>query len=227
MGSKCRECDVVLDDDNRASSGNICKKCQSAYAKEYRAKNIDAIRKKAHQWYLKNAEAVIERVGMRHALHREDDNKRRREASYANGTLPMSENRECAPFLGVYVAEEVLCKVFKNVERMPYHNTGYDFRCNNGYLIDSKASCTITKHAKSPRWKFNIAKNQIADYFLFIAFDDRERLNPLYLWLIPGNVVNYKVCASISITTINKWDEYRLDIDKVITCCNSMKDGNI
>ena len=126
-------------------------------------------------------------------------------------------------FLGVHVAEGVLSKVFKDVERMPYGNPGYDFICNNGYLIDSKSSCMHTRRGKSPSWQFAIKNNAIADYFVLLAFDNRYDLEPLYIWMIPGNDINDHASIGVSESTIDKWNEYSLDINKVVMCCDDMR----
>ena len=136
----------------------------------------------------------------------------------------MGKNRECASFLGVYVAERILSHVFKHVERMPYGNPGFDFICGGGYEIDVKASCRFhRKEGQSDRWLFTVHKNKIAKYFLCLAFDNRNDLNPEHIWLIPAKNINDHVCVAISETTVSKWDEYRLDINKVVSCCNIMK----
>lgn len=157
------------------------------------------------------------------AEHREEGRvyatKRRRLV----GIRPMGENRECALFLGVHVAERVLRNVFKDVEQMPNNNPGYDFICNRGKKIDVKSSTTYTHTTFADCWVFRIARNTIADFFLCIAFDNRNDLTPLHMWLIPGNAVNDKLGIRVSVTTIDKWDEYRIPIDKVVSCCNEMK----
>lgn len=140
-----------------------------------------------------------------------------------NGCSTMEENRSCPSFLGVHIAEEVLLNVFVHVERMPYGTPGYDFICNRGKKVDVKSSCirVITGHSK--RWCYHINQNTNTDYFLCIAFDDRESLNPLYLWMIPAGAINDRLHISISESTLHKWDKYKLEIDKVISCCNIMK----
>lgn len=135
----------------------------------------------------------------------------------ANGGL--KNNKSCPTYLGCYIAEKVLYNVFKNVVMMPPNNTGYDFICNGGKKIDVK-SATIKKCQKA--WDFRINKNDIADYFLCLAFDNRTDLNPLHLWLIPGHVVNNLVSLTISASTIYKWKEHEL-LDKLyesIEHCN-------
>ena len=146
-------------------------------------------------------------------------------ASRKQGTLPMSENRECTMWLGVHVAEQVLSNVFKNVDRMPPNYPGYDFICNKGKKIDVKSACLTTKHGKLTQWAFVIKRNEMPDFFLCIAFDNRKNLTPLHLWLIPGKIINHLSSASISISTLGKWQKYELDLTKTIKCCNKIKIG--
>ena len=134
-----------------------------------------------------------------------------------HGLKPL--NKLSSNYLGITCAEKVLEKVFKNIEKMPFGNPGYDFICNNGFLVDSKSACKN----KQNEWHFVINKNKTADYFALLAFDNRESINPLYFWLIPGNIVNDKITISISKSTINKWDEYKQSINKVIKCCDILK----
>lgn len=131
----------------------------------------------------------------------------------------MSENRQCSLFLGVHVAERVLSKVFKSVERMPIHNPGYDFICNKGKKIDVKASCLN----KDKRWKFKIQCNQVADFFLMIAFSDRYRLTPKHVWLIPREDVGMVQSVSTARSTVHKWARYELNVGKVAACCMELR----
>jgi len=130
-------------------------------------------------------------------------------------------NKNCGMYLGCIIAEQVLSHLFKNTERMSICNPGYDFICGKGYKIDCKSSCMIK--GKYNPWKFDINRNKIADFFLCLAFDNRQDLNPLHIWLIPGNVVNNQFCASISESTLEKWSEYEQPLNKVLMCCNMMK----
>jgi len=144
---------------------------------------------------------------------------------------PMKDSKNSPIYLGIYVAENVLSKVFKNVEKMPNNNPGFDFICNKGYKIDVKSSVLLKggKRDKNLGWSFAINKNKIADYFLLIGFDNREDLNPLKLWLIPGNILNEQ--KGKHITNIEKvllkWKQYELnnELEKVIICCNKFKDN--
>jgi len=140
------------------------------------------------------------------------------------GTLPMSENKECAQYFGITVAERLIRHLFKDAIRMPNGNPGYDFICAKDKKIDVKSACiTVYNNNKNPHWQFDIRKNQVADYFLLIAFNNRADLEPQHQWLIPGHVLNHLTGASISLSTIDKWDEYKQPIEAAQICCNTMK----
>ena len=193
----CRNCGAELNDDNwypsyRERNKHICKNCHIDRVKQWKKANPGKVKA---QWARANRK---------------------------RGQQPMNENKKCPAFLGVYVAEQVLSHVFKNVVRMPYGNHGYDFKCSNGFLIDVKGSCLH----KNGSWHFDIRHNLIADYFLCLAFDNREDLNPLHAWLLPGDKFNHYVCPSISLSTVHKWDVYMLDISKVTSCCNILKEAS-
>lgn len=136
---------------------------------------------------------------------------------------PMDKNRECTLFLGVYVAERVLRHVFKHTKQMPMNNPGFDFICGNGYMVDVKSSCRRHHETWADRWMFHIKRNQIAEYFLCLAFDNRESLNPEHMWLIPSENVNRYTTITISESRISKWDDYKLDVDKVSACCDAIR----
>lgn len=137
---------------------------------------------------------------------------------------PMNKNRGCSSFLGIHVAEEVLAGLFEHVEKAPMNNPGWDFICGKKKRIDCKSSC-LRQDSRTILWGFEINKNDKCDYFLCIAFDDRENLNPLHVWLIPGDVINHLVCLSItdSSKSLYKWKKYEKSLDKVLTCCAILK----
>lgn len=143
----------------------------------------------------------------------------------AQGVKPMSENKECSLYFGVCVAERVLSHVFNDIEQMPNCNPGFDFICNRGKKIDVKSSCTRYAPDRAPYWQFHINRNVIADYFLCLAFDNRNDLNPIYVWLVPGSTINHLIIKAISESTIWGWDEYVISLDKIISCCDAMKTG--
>jgi hypothetical protein len=139
--------------------------------------------------------------------------------------LPMSKNKKCASFLGD-VAEKALLKFFDHIERMPYGNPGYDFKCGLGKLIDVKSACLKFQEGHSPRWTFRINRNNKCDYFVLLAFNNRIDLEPMHVWLVPGYLINYKTGLSISniSESLTKWSKYERPLDKVIACCNQLKE---
>lgn len=120
--------------------------------------------------------------------------------------MRMFKNKDCGLYLG-NIAEQLLSKVFKGVKIMPHGNPGYDFICAAGYKIDVKSACRSyhKRESYADNWIFSIEKNEIADYFFCLAFDNRASLTPEHVWLLPKNVVNHLVCASISETTLDRW----------------------
>lgn len=137
---------------------------------------------------------------------------------------PMSQNKDCALYLGVVVAERVLANMFSHVERMPNCNRGFDFICGKGFRIDCKSSA-MRCHRGDYYWMFAIDRNIIADYFLCLAFDDRDSLNPLHAWMIPGEVVSHLKRLAIPATEygLNKWSQWERQITRVVECCDQLK----
>lgn len=217
MSHKCRICGVKLTEENwypsyRKSGDHRCKKCSAEQVRLWRKANPDkakVIQDNAREYRAKWQKANPDKV---QAYSKRAKRKR--------GHRPFNENKECPMFLGIHIAERVLSHVFKNVERMPILNAGYDVICNHGKLIDIKSACA-RKDGKG--WVFHINRNTIADFFLCLAFDTREDLNPLHAWLIPGSKLNHLTGAGISPGTIHKWDEHRLDTVNIEDCCNTIR----
>lgn len=118
---------------------------------------------------------------------------RRRKRNWRHAThrcRPMAEAKDSASYLGVHISEHVLSNFFDHVKRMPLNNPGYDFICGRGYKIDAKSSCLQHPGDSVPAWRFSIRKNKIADYFVCLAFDNREDLRPQHIWVIPAAAVN-------------------------------------
>lgn len=194
----CIKCGTLLTDENWYPSGPatcryICKSCTNSLQRAWAKANPEKRRKQVEK------------------------------SSRKRGGLPMSENKESPQFLGCHIAERVLQRVFKNVEKMPYNNRGYDFICNKGKKIDVKSACLYISRRRSPKWTFAIRQNTVADYFLCLAFDNRESLKPMYLWLLPGSEFNHLMAATIYTTTVSRWEMFKLPLNKVIMCCNSFE----
>jgi len=146
-----------------------------------------------------------------------------REYRYKHGAKPMSENKECAQYLGCYINERILKHVMPNAILMNYANPGYDLVCGKGYLVDAKAATLHYPKNQSPHWCFMIRKNTTPDYFLLTAYKDRESLDICHMWLIPGDAINDKVGVTISLSGIHKWDEYQIDHTDALTCVTQLK----
>ena len=132
----------------------------------------------------------------------------------------ITDNKECSTYLGS-IAETILSNMYNDVRVMPYGNHGFDIICNRDFMIDIKSSATGDKLGY---WTFRIKQNQMADYFLCIAFNNRDDLyNPAHLWMIPGRDVNHLTGLQISKTTVDKWCKYELSLDKLLSCCNNMR----
>lgn len=160
------------------------------------------------------------------AAHPGRKTKLQRDASHRRGIRPMAEAKDCSAYLGIYVAERALSKFFDNIFRMPMNYPGIDFRCGKGFGIDVKSAClTVTGSPnRCPHWTFNIRKNCIADYFLCLAFRDRETLEPMHVWLIPGKDVNQKQMIVISNKPecIANMEKYERPLNRVNCCMKRM-----
>lgn len=149
-------------------------------------------------------------------------NQRKRQWWYENRNgAPMNKNKSCASYLGIYIAETAMLNVFDTMQRMPNNTPGYDYICGKGYKIDVKSSI-LFNHGNG-RWSFSINRNAIADYFLCLAFDSRESLEPLHVWLIPAERINKKKNITISLTNIKKWGEYEMSSTKLLTVRDAIR----
>jgi hypothetical protein len=144
---------------------------------------------------------------------------------------PYNQNKNCTLYLGINIAEKVIARLFKNYEHVSSINhPGYDFICNLNKKIDVKSGClTNVNKLKSQGWQFRINRNVIADYFLCVGFDDREKLNPVHIWFIPGEGVNnrYVLTISNSDKVLSKWARYEKDVESLQECCETMKNIRI
>lgn len=135
--------------------------------------------------------------------------------NHKNGiSQSMYKNKKCSSYFGINISESMAITLFDKVERAPNNNPGYDF-IGNGFKIDVKGGCRIVRKQHNDSWQFTINENKIADYFLCLAFDNRDDLNPEYIWLIPGSIVNSKLSIRITISELTKWNKYKLDINNL------------
>ncbi len=121
-----------------------------------------------------------------------DINEYNRELCWDSGrSFPISENKNCPQYLGIYIAErkyarKILPIIFEYIKKeMPYGNHGYDFIVKEDIKIDIKGRRLINN-----KWNFPIGHNETADYFLLIGFNneyDEDKLKPLHILLIGKN----------------------------------------
>lgn len=165
------------------------KKLEDIYGKdfsEWAMKNKDKIRKcildegcKTEKEYRDKLTKRIGHIGAAEHV---------REWRYKTGrALPKELNKDCSKWFGEFIAENYVMKTFEEPIPAPSNNPYFDWTCNKGKKIDLKASCLLYEPGKSPRWKFYLDYNPIADYFILSAWDNRESLNPLYIWIFHRN----------------------------------------
>lgn len=143
----------------------------------------------------------------------------------------MYENKSCAGYLGIVIAEGVLNKVFDGLIKMDNGNKGYDFICGKGHKLDVKSSCISSRN----RWSFRINENDVADYFILMGFDNRNDLNPLYVWIIHKNEIirnrKMKSYGTLIITNspspLSIFSEYECNdtLHKVVEYCSIVSES--
>ena len=142
---------------------------------------------------------------------RECCRKNNRRLEIEKGHVPYTDSKCCSWYLGVHIAETILESVFKTAERMPHNNKGFDFICGKGYKVDVKSSCLCSHpETKIKHWVFTVDRNIIADYFAFVAIDNRDSLKLMHLWIVPGDLVNTRkgIVIQNSDKVIQKWKKY-------------------
>lgn len=121
----------------------------------------------------------------RRKIYEDDlDNNRskNKEWHYNNGASPMTENENCASFVGVFLGEniigkQILSEIFGNIqEEMSYGHKGFEYIVKGNYNIELKTGKFL-----SNRWCFKLGFNKIADYILAIGLDT-EKTEILHVW---------------------------------------------
>ena len=98
----------------------------------------------------------------------------------------MEFNEDCSSYFGIYIAENYIMKTFEDPIKMPYGNPKYDWLCKAGKKIECKSRC-LSNHSECIGYGFDIDFNNVADYFLLSAWDNRDSLEPLYIWIFRRN----------------------------------------
>lgn len=118
-----------------------------------------------------------------------------REWRHPNGIqFSMEENTDCAHYLGTIVAERqygriILPEMFGGIEKeMPYGNPWYDFLMKGNIKVDVKSCCLRNLKGWSG-WEPHVRYNNVTDYFVILAFDNRDNLNLIFIWSIGKNEI--------------------------------------
>lgn len=215
----CSKCDISkpLDEFHKGKGGKYGR----------RSDCIECNNKKSINYYRNHREESEERAKKYYQNHREKISKQSK-IRYENGGresqghISMHKNKLCSAYLGIVIGERLIRHLFKNVKVMPHGNPKFDFICGKDFKIDVKTAC-ITLNRGYPQWTFGINHNTIADFFIFVAFDNRTYLNPLHLFMIPGNEINNQGSISSTPSRIHKWDKWKRDIKDAQLCCFEMK----
>ena len=148
---------------------------------------------------------------------RKEQALKRKAEEEAQGIKPAGQNnKHCGKLLGEAEAEKAIQYLFGSFRKMPSKNPGYGYLSGNGDKIDIKSSCRRHPKLGNDYWSFKIDKNEIADYFLLLAFDSPDNFNSEHIWLVPGSKIGNKSIISIPVTRIHWWEEYEKPLDEVL-----------
>lgn len=119
------------------------------------------------------------------------------------GVLPKEENRGCPLYFGEYIEEKYVSQIFEDPVQFEYprddmgriidRSKPYDFLCKQGLKIKHAASCLRRKDSGNTEvavgsireyWGYLIRRNSVPDYWIFSGWDNRESLEPMYVWMI-------------------------------------------
>lgn len=103
---------------------------------------------------------------------------------------PMSKNKNCSSNFGIELGEKIIGRyalpiLFGSIkEEMTNNHPGFEFIVAKDLKVNIKCRCLQCKDKRTPWWNYPIKHNKDTDYFLFIGFDTRGWLVPMYAWLI-------------------------------------------
>ena len=122
------------------------------------------------------------------------------------GSLPQEENIDCPLYFGQYIEEKYVSQIFEDpvpftfpideLGRITDTRKPYDFLCKQGFKIKHVASCLRTRKSDNKEidvgsdrkyWGWLIRRNPIPDYWMISGWDNRESLEPLFVWMIKGH----------------------------------------
>lgn len=197
--------------------GKWYKELEDKYGKEFVEWVIQNRGKIPDKWLnlgCKTGKEYLDKLAQNKGYH--DRAERCRYYRYNTGrSSPSSQNEDCADSFGIDIGEELfrrfLLTIFEYVEHMKRGNRGFDFICKNPrqefidkyhqfkfekdkeYRIQHKARCIRydTNSDEWSGWHYSISDrngyNNNTDYFILSAWDDRDNLNILHIWIFYKN----------------------------------------
>lgn len=193
------------------------------YQKSYRFENYDKL---SHHWSAENKNKLAKQKGYKNYSEYLDElaarkgydnyNEYCRITSWNKNSTPMSENEDCSDYFGIHIAERYISSLFEDPIRMPLKNPGFDWICKNGKKIQNKARCLIFDiRNNSVGWSFKIDCNDNTDYFILSGWNNRDDLEPMYIWLIHKyDIVRGKEFWNRASFWITNRPEYLLELKK-------------
>lgn len=110
--------------------------------------------------------------------------------------------------MGKYVSMDTFKRMFP--EAIYNKSNEYDFMLG-GKTLKTRASAL----GKRGSWTFVLPGNQSPDTYVLMAFDNSVDRNLLHMWCIPRDVYKKFATIYIYVSTISKWDEYRVDANEL------------
>lgn len=167
---------------------NYYRELEDNYGKEFvkwAIKNRNIIEKKIISLGCKSEKEYRDKMAQINGF--KNDTERRKVNSWNNGVyFPLQESEGCPKYFGEYIAENYIIKTFKDAIPAPINNPGFDWTCNKGLKIQCMSRC-LSHNGNWSGWIYAIAYNNIADYFLISAWDNRTDLKPLHIWIFNKN----------------------------------------
>lgn len=201
-----------------------CKTCQKLkrqaskdktreYNKKYKADHASEISESRKQYYQDHKEEAKQNRRDYYREHHDHELETMAEYRHSKGMEPMTTAKDSSLFLGVHVTEAAIREAYPDIKQMRHGNPKFDLIDIDGSKIDVKSATTYRfKNKDAIRWEFRIRKNDVPDFFICVAFDNRDDLNVIQAWKFPGSVVNHLETLSISPGSFKKWEQYEIDL---------------
>jgi hypothetical protein len=126
------------------------------------------------------------------------------EYEYKRGLGSIEDNKDCGRYFGEYIERKYVFQIFEDpvpfefpkdeLGRITDNRKPYDYLCCKGLKLKHISSCIREDKShiqkltgeKLPYFAYAIRRNKIPDQFVLSAWDNRESLKPLFVWIIKG-----------------------------------------